>query len=101
MASSSTISDSRAPSSFTPCNRSRLICFHSGIFNPRDAADGLGKLLPASALRGEHFAPFSCKSIKAPPPLTGLLHPAALNPTPRFQPVEQRIERGHLEMQRA
>src|SRR5690348_12186468 len=94
------ISTSRAPRSPSPASRSRTIAFQSGIFDPRNAPYRFGELQPTLPLRGEHFAPRRSQPVKAPPPLPRLLHPAALNPTAPLEPVQQAIQRRHLERER-
>src|SRR5262245_62814930 len=57
--------------------------------------------LPGAALRRQYFPAFGRQFVITPPPLPGLLHPLALDPAALFQPVEQWIERGDVEAQRA
>ena len=84
-------SASRAGASFKSASCSRICSFQSGIFDSRDAVDGLDKYLPALTLGSQHLASLRGEPVIAPPPLAALLHPAALDPAALFQTVQQRI----------
>src|SRR5262245_53426170 len=99
--SSSTISASRDGSSSRLANRCLISVFHSGMFGSGDSTDRGHEGLPCATLRLQHFLPFGRQLVIAPPPLPGLLHPLPLDPAALLQPVEQRIERGDVETQRA
>src|SRR5438132_14209809 len=95
------ISVSRAPSMRDPDRRTRTISRQSGIVDTRDAADGAGELLPASALRGQYFPARGGDAVVAAAALAGFFHPSALDQTARFEPVKQRVERSGLKAQGA
>src|SRR5690348_16542904 len=94
------ISASRAPRSPSPDSRSRTIAFQSGILDSRNAPYRFCELQPTLPLRRQHLASRRRQPIKTPPPLPGFLHPAALNPTTPFEPVQQRIQGRHLKRER-
>src|SRR5262245_50797547 len=66
-----------------------------------DAVDGGNEVAPAAALGGEHFAALGGEAIEAAPALAGLLDPGAANPAALVEAVEERIERGDVEAERA
>src|SRR3954463_4216055 len=98
-ASSSITSRSRAGRSDRRASRAASRRFQSGMFGPRDELNRLDELAPVITLRGEHLAAFCRQPIKAPAALARLLDPSPRDPAALFEPVEERIERGHLELQ--
>src|SRR3982751_6388312 len=69
------------------------------MFGPRDQLNRLDELAPVITLRGEHLAAFCRQPIKAPAALAGLLDPPSRDPAALLEPIEQRVERGHFELQ--
>src|SRR5215831_5091694 len=98
---SSKRSDSAAPSKRREAMRSRTISPHSGMLYSCHPADGSNEFLPALPLRGKRVSTLTRKTVIPPPPLLGLFDPAAVDPAPLLQPVQQRIERRDVESQGA
>src|SRR3954471_1216825 len=69
------------------------------MFRPRDPLNRLDELAPVIALRGQHLAAFRSQPIEAPAALARLLDPASRDPAALLEAVEQRVQRGHLELQ--
>ena len=57
--------------------------------------------LPGVALAAKDVSAFARERVEAAPALAGLLHPPALEPAAFFESVQQRIERGDVELQPA
>src|SRR5580700_965928 len=100
-ASSSAISAARSAASGKPASRRSISFFHSGMFGPGHALDGLDEGCPAALLRRQNFASQGCQAVIPAPPLPGLFHPPSLDPAALLQPVQQRIQRRHMEAQGA
>src|SRR5215470_9207473 len=92
---------SRVGPSFTPASRRLISCFQSGIFRSRYAIDGGHKRLPDASLRSQRLLAVFRQFVITSPPLPGFLHPTAFDPAAIFQPVEQEIKRGGVELQHA
>ena len=75
--------------------------FQSGILDSGDSTDCFHELEPPVALAGQHLFASRGEAIITPPPLSGLFHPAAANPSPFFEPVEQGIKRSDIKPERA
>src|SRR5438128_1692677 len=69
----------------------------SGMFHSGDAVDRLDELAPGAALRREHVRAGRRQPVVPAPALARFFNPPALNPSPLFQPVQQRVERGDAE----
>src|SRR5207302_2599345 len=82
-------------------SRARICERQSGIAGAGNAGDGRDERLPALALRGERAAAARRDAVEAAAPFTRLLDPAADDPALVFQPVEQRVQGGHVETQDA
>src|SRR5688572_27549172 len=80
-----------------PSSRARSSARQSDIFDPRDPAHGRREVLPRIALRREDAPALARQAIEPAPPLARALDPAALQPAPRFEPVQQRVQGRHLE----
>ena len=72
------------------------ICRQSRIFDCRDPPHGLHKGLPSRTLRRQNLAAGGRELVEAAPPRAVALHPDTCDPTPRLQPVQQRVKRRHL-----
>src|SRR5262245_9724613 len=96
-ASSSVRSDSASGVRRSDSIRLRMRLFQSGMLDPRHSADCSNEVLPALALRNEYLAACRREAVVAPPALFGLLHPAPRYQPALLQPVQQRIEGGHVE----
>src|SRR5690349_20637770 len=68
---------------------------------PRDAVDRGDELAPARTLRLERLAAGGGELVVALAPLPRLLHPAADDPAAVLHLVQQRVERGDVEVQDA
>src|ERR1051325_11170906 len=73
----------------------------SGLAQPRHAVEGGEEAVPAAALAGECFFTLRRETVEAAAALAALLDPAALDQAATLEPVEDRIERGDVELQRA
>src|SRR5215207_9268460 len=100
------ISRSRAGRSASRESRDASAGFHSlpdsdrsGIVRLRDLLNGVDEFAPVVALRGEDLPPFGGQAVEAAPALAGLLDPLPGDPAAFFQPVQQGVERRHLELQ--
>src|SRR5215207_8589941 len=109
-ASSSTISASRGPSRPSGASRARTSRTHcdfpsSGIFrvgrDARHAVERVEELLPRVALRGQDPPPLGRQLVITAAALAGLLHPLPLDVAAPLQAVEQRVERGDVELEHA
>ena len=67
----------------------------------RHAVERGEELLPGVALRGQHLAPLGRQLVIAAPALAGLLDPLPLDEPAPLQAVEQRVERGDVELEHA
>src|SRR5437016_12663111 len=67
----------------------------------RDSVHGPGNLVPVPALQPEDTLSFRRQPVIPPASLIRFLDPPPLDPTSLFQPVQQRVERGHMTMGRA
>src|SRR5947209_4820379 len=88
-ATSSTRSCSAAAVKPSAARRRCTALRKSGMFNPRNSADGGNKILPALLLGAQHGAAFGSQRVISPPALLRLFDPAALDPFVLFQTVEQ------------
>src|SRR6516162_141284 len=95
------ISASRSGLRFSPARCFLISSSHSGMLHPGDSAHGSGKLLPLPTLQLEDSLSFRGQPVIPASSLIRFLHPPPLDPTSFFQPVEQRVERGHVKMERA
>src|SRR5690242_15425246 len=95
------ISASRSGLRFSPAKRFLISIFHSGMLHPRNPAHSFGELLPLLALQREDALPLRSQAVVPPSPLTRLFHPSPLDPAPLLKPIKQRIEGGHVKMERA
>src|SRR5690349_5269625 len=68
------------------------------MFACHDAADGVHEIGPAASLFGQHFPPLGRDPVEAPLPLRLAVAPLPRDPAALLEPVEQRIERGRLEL---
>src|SRR5688572_6735168 len=93
------ISASRAGLRRSDARRGSSSFVHSGIVDPRDQTHRAHERLPGAPLPVEHAPALGGERIEAPPALAGLLHPPAAQPATLLQPVEQRIERRHVELE--
>src|SRR5205085_4893323 len=59
------------------------------------------ELLPGVALSGQHLLPGGCQAVVAAAALARLLDPLPLYPAPPLHTVEQRVERGGVELEHA
>src|SRR5258706_16145394 len=75
--------------------------FQSGMFGSGYAIDRGHERFPCVALCGEHLPACRSQLVITSPPLSGLLHPAALDPAAFLEPVEQRVERCNVKTQGA
>src|SRR5438552_6703583 len=64
-------------------------------------ADDGDEILPALLLRPKHLPALRRQTVISPPALLGLFHPAPLDGSLLFQPMEQGIERGNVKSQGA
>src|SRR6478672_672013 len=99
--SSSMISSSRAGERLNPARRALTSAFQSGILDSSDSTDCFHELEPPVALAGEHLFASRGEAIITSPALPRLFHPAAANPSPFFEPVEQGIKRSDIKPERA
>src|SRR5262249_17875367 len=86
----------------SPFARSRTRALHSRrvrsrILHSGEVPDQREELPPLLALRLEHAASLRRDRVIAPPPLAGLLDPAAVNPFPFLELVQRRVEGGEVE----
>src|SRR5687767_13701394 len=88
-------------SSVVPANAASMSCSQLRMLDPRHAIDRLREVLPDRSLPLEHAAAAWRQAVIAPPPLTGLLHPAAFDHALRFEAIQRRIERGDVKGDRA
>src|SRR5438132_1179740 len=95
------ISASRSGSRFSLARCFLISRIHSSMLHSRDSAHGTGKLLPLPALQPEDTLSFRRQPVIPPSSLIRFLDPPPLDPTSLFQPVQQRVERGHMKMERA
>src|SRR5688500_19907079 len=63
-----------------------------------DQIHGGDERLPRVALLREHAPAFNGQGIEATSPLAWLFHPPAVQPAAFFEAIEQRIERGDIEL---
>src|SRR6266571_7737197 len=73
----------------------------SGGLGSGDPVDRPDEVPPFVTLRGKHLPAVGGQPVVASPPLSGFLDPAAIDPAALLQPVEEGIERGDVEAQRA
>src|SRR5687768_590898 len=73
----------------------------SGMLPSRDLADCLHECLPSAALCRKHLAAGWRELVQASPTLTDLLRPAPIDPSSLFEPVQQRVERRGVKLERA
>src|SRR6185369_14267392 len=99
-ANSSEISDSIGPSNPASANRFCTTLRQSGMFDPGDPAHRSHESLPPGALRRQDLPARRRELVIPRAPGARAFDPRALNPPTRFQPVQQRVERRHLEAQR-
>src|SRR5687768_6030952 len=66
-----------------------------------DAVDGGDEIAPAAALGSEHPPSLCGEAVEAAPALARFLDPGAANPAALLEPVEERVEGGDVELQRA
>src|SRR5205823_2819549 len=99
--SSSTISACRAGGRCRPTRRRSIARQKSGILDSGNAVDRGDELAPRPALRLEDGAARGRQTVVPAAALPRLLHPAPLNPSTLFEPVQQRIERGDPELEDA
>src|ERR1035438_7774003 len=71
------------------------------MLTSRDAIDRVHKFGPRAALLLEDCLALRRELVISASPLTGLFHPAARDEAALFQPVEQRIKRGDIELEHA
>src|SRR5262245_39408148 len=95
------ISASRSGGRRRPSRRARSSVVQSGMAETGDAVDGLDKGGPGLSLAFEHPDAGRGEPVKPAATLAGLLNPAPADPAPLLQPVEQGIERGHMETDHA
>jgi hypothetical protein len=69
-----------------------------GLRDPMHRLDERG---PGALLEAQRLAAVGRQAVVAPPPLPGLLDPAALEEAPGLEPVQQGIEGRDVEAQRA
>src|SRR6476659_7334408 len=98
--SSSMISSSRGGDRLSPARRDLTSAFQSGILDSGDSTDCFHELEPPVALAGQHLFAGRGEAIITPPPLSGLFHPPAANPSPFFESVEQGIKRSDIKPER-
>src|SRR5262245_10697711 len=73
----------------------------SGLAQPRDAVEGREEAVPAAALTEERLFTLRGETVETPTPLAALLDPAPLDQAAALEAVEDRVERGDVELQRA
>ena len=61
--------------------------------------DCVDEIEPGGALGLQDLFPLGRQPVIAPPPLASFFHPSSGNESTLFQPVEQRVEGGHVELQ--
>src|SRR5919112_6209711 len=93
------ISASRAGLSRKAARRGLRNALQSGMIDSSDEAHGVDERLPGVALARQHASAFRRQRVIPPPALAGLLDPPALQPPSFFQPIQERIERCHMELQ--
>src|SRR3982074_553633 len=93
------ISASRSGRRSDPAKRFLISSFHSGMFHSRNAANRSDERFPLLALLRQNPIPLSGETVVAPAPLIGFFNPPPLNPASLFEPVQQRVERGDVEME--
>src|SRR4030081_3819413 len=93
------ISASRSGRRFDPAKRFLISSFHSGMFHSRNATNRSNKRFPFLALLRQNPTPLSGEAVIAPAPLIGFFYPPPLNPASLFEPVQQRVKRGDVEME--
>src|SRR5882724_2150832 len=94
------ISSSRAGERLSSARRALTSAFQSGILNSGDSTDCFHELEPSVTLAGEHLFAGRGEAIITSPPLPCLFHPAAANPSPFFESVEQGIKRSDIKPER-
>src|SRR5687767_5321835 len=93
------ISASRGWLKDSEASRARTSSFHSGMVGSRNEIHRVHESLPGLALARKHAASLGGQAVEPPPALAGLLHPPSQQPSAFFEPVEERIERRHMELQ--
>src|SRR5437870_7144668 len=93
------ISASRSGRRRRRARRGRRSEVHSGMVDSRNETHRVDEDPPGVALAAKDVSAFARKRVEAAPALAGLLHPPALEPAAFFESVQQRIERGDVELQ--
>src|ERR1051326_4658759 len=70
------------------------------MIEPRNLVQRPHEFLPRPPLIGQRRAPLRRQPVESPPPLVGLLHPAPLHQPLPLQPVEHRINRRDVKLQK-
>src|SRR5438046_6321315 len=83
------------------CAKAAFAVFALRMTNARHAVQRGEERAPASTLRVEHGLPLGGNPVEAAPPRAGFLDPAALDQSAPLQPVERRVQRRDVELQRA
>src|SRR6187551_2217388 len=98
---SSTAAASRAGSSDMPAMRRRICCVQSCMLGLRDPLHRLDEGGPGAAPLAQRLPAVGGEPVVAAASLRRPLDPAALDQSLCFEPVEQGIQRGDVEAQRA
>ena len=77
----------------------RTSAAQSRMTQSRRLGQGVYERRPSAPLRSQHAFALCGQPIASPSSLPRLFHPAAADPTPVFQSIEQRIERCHVKGQ--
>src|SRR5262249_19316467 len=99
--SSSTISASRTGDSWSSARRALISTLKSGMLNPGDQVDRFDELTPPGALLRQDVFARGRQTIVTAAALPRLFDPAAANPVPFLESIEQRIKRSDVESNRA
>jgi hypothetical protein len=71
------------------------------MVDSREEAHRVHERLPGVPLPRQHAAAFGGQAVEAAAALAGLFHPLALQPAAFFQAIQQRVERGNVELELA
>src|SRR6516165_6942385 len=88
---------SRTGSRFRRARRSRTSCLKSGMLYLGNTVDGRDEIPPGAALGPQNLLSGSGQPVVTAPALASLVHPASFDPAALFEPVQQRIQRSHVE----
>src|SRR5688500_11041585 len=93
------ISTSRAGVRCSSAKRGRRCSVQSGTVDSCDEIHGVDEGLPGIPLTQQRAAALSSQTIKAAAALSGLFHPASLQPPTLLETIQKRIQRRDIELQ--